>query len=223
MKFLVGSKLGRRLLGTFVLLSLPVIAAGWVGIRSATGALKRQTHELLRAASNGAEAQVREFLMSLKRTTESSALEDEIRAVLSSPRDASIDLRDLLKRMQLRVPEVKEVYCMDLHGKVAASSSPQMVGKDESASAEFQQGLKAYNPGDVVRERPTGTIRWKMSAPVKERQSGRMVGVIAVELNPASLSGLTTGKRVLAQGAETQSFRMGETGETYLVNSNGML
>src|SRR6185503_2713462 len=33
----------------------------------------------------------------------------------------------------------------------------------------------------------------------------------------------TTGKRVLAQGAESQSFRMGETGETYVVDRNGYL
>jgi signal transduction histidine kinase len=62
-----------------------------------------------------------------------------------------------------------------------------------------------------------------MSAPVKEPETGQLMGVVAVGIDPGALSALTTGKRVLAEGAETQSFRMGETGETYIVNRNALL
>src|SRR5438105_481323 len=56
MNLLVRSRVGRRFIGLFLLLSLPVIAAGWFGIRRATQTIREQTHGVLRAASDGAEA-----------------------------------------------------------------------------------------------------------------------------------------------------------------------
>src|SRR3954453_5300102 len=105
MKLLVRTRLGRRFLITFVLLSLPIITAGWLGIRSAIQALRKQTHILLRVASDGAEAQVREFLDSLRRTTESGAAGEEIRSALMSSDPGTANLSRSLKRMRARVPE----------------------------------------------------------------------------------------------------------------------
>src|SRR6185437_10731704 len=41
--------------------------------------------------------------------------------------------------------------------------------------------------------------------------------------NPRVLNDLTTGKRVIDEGADTQSLRIGDTGETYLVNREGFM
>ena len=223
MKFIVESRIGRRFVGIFALLSLPIFAAGWFGLRSATRALEKETRDMLHAASHGAEAQTREFLNSLGRTTQAQALEDEVQSALTSPADAARHFSHLLQRVQARAPEIKEIYCLNTRGSVTASSTPEMLGKDESASAEFKQGLMAYYPGDIVRDTETRVMRWRMSAPVKEPASGQTLGVVVVGVDPEALSGLTTGKRVLAEGAEAQSFRIGETGETYLVNSNRLL
>jgi hypothetical protein len=103
MKPLVRTKLGRTFLITFILLSLPIMAAGWLGIRSATRALRNQSHIMLRVASDGAQAEVNEFLQSLKRTTESRAGDPEIRLALNSPAQRGRDLIDLLKRLRTRV------------------------------------------------------------------------------------------------------------------------
>jgi signal transduction histidine kinase len=223
MKFIVESRMGRRFVGTFALLSLPIFAAGWFGLRSATRALEKETRDMLHVASHGAEAQTREFLNSLGRTTQAQALEDEVQSALTSPADAAGHFSHLLPRVQARAPEIKEIYCLNTRGSVIASSTPEMLGKDESGSAEFKQGIMAYYPGDIVRDAETQVIRWRMSAPVKETASGQTLGVVVVGIDPGTLSGLTTGKRVLSEGAEEQSFRIGETGETYLVNSNRLL
>src|SRR5689334_8508006 len=127
MKLLVKTKVGRRFLSTFVLLLLPFIVAGWIGIRNTTGMLRRQTYEMLRVASNGAEAQVREFLVSLRRTTEARAAETEVRSALGSPDADPAALGDLLRHVRTRVPEAREILCMNLEGKVVASSSPGMI------------------------------------------------------------------------------------------------
>src|SRR5436190_9986060 len=110
MKILRGSRLGRRFLTAFLLLSLPVLAAAGFGIRSATKALRTQTHALLRVASDGAEAQMREFLVSMRRTTHSRAEEEEIRSALKSPNENGVDLSELLKRVRERVSELQAMY-----------------------------------------------------------------------------------------------------------------
>src|ERR1041385_7084297 len=75
----------------------------------------------------------------------------------------------------------------------------------------------------MVVEPGSGRIRWRMSAPVKDPRDGELLGVVVVGIDPASLSAVTTGKRILSEGADTQSFRIGDTGETYIVNQNGLL
>lgn len=223
MKVLLRSRFGKRLLGVFFLLSLPAIVAGWIGIHRASHVLLEENHAVLRAASDGAEAQLREFLVSLRRTTELMAREDENRARLKLPDKNSTDLRRLLDFVRTSVPEAEEIYCVNTEGKVIATSSLQMLGEDESASPEFRRGRDSFYPGDVVFDAGSGKLRWRMSAPVRDPEGGQVLGILALGINPHALTELATGQRSLKQGAETQSFRIGNTGETYLVNSNGFL
>lgn len=223
MNVLLRSRFGKRLLGVFLLLWLPVLAAGWIGIHRATEVLRTESHKMLRAASDGSEAQLREFLLSLRRTTEALARKDEIRSWLASPNNSSAGPGKLLASLRTSVPEAEEIFCMSAEGKVVASSSPEILGKDESASIEFRRGRESFYPGDVVFDARRGRIQWTMSAPVRDVESGRVLGVVGLGVNPKVLSALTTGRRVLKEGAEIQSFRIGNTGETYLVNSNGLL
>src|SRR3954466_130221 len=223
MKMLVHTKVGRRFLVTSILIFLPIAAAGFLGIKIAMDALRTQTHALLRTASDGAEAQVREFLVSLERTTESRAEEEAIKLPLLHPNQSNGDVGERLTHLQMRVPEAKEIFCLNMEGKVVASSTPAMLGKDLSSSTEFLHGQKTFEPGDILRDPATSAIYWRMSAPVRNSQTGQLLGVVVVGFDPAALSVLTAGKRALAQGAGTQSFRMGESGETYIVNKDGLL
>lgn len=92
-----------------------------------------------------------------------------------------------------------------------------------AAASYFEQGRLSFYPGDIVRDETTGELHWIMSAPVHEQGTGRALGVVALEVNPHALSALTTGRRDLDEGSDTQSFRIGNTGETYLVNREGFM
>lgn len=223
MRVLIRSKVGRRALGAFLLLFLPALAAGWFAIRGVEEVLRTQTHAALRAASDGAEAQLREFLLNLKRTTESLGTDDNaIRASLQGLSPGPTQLTQLLARVRERVPEAQEILCINLEGKVVGSSAKRLPGYEEVASF-FEQGRQSFFPGDIVRDATTGEIKWTMSAPVKYPRNGRLLGVVAMRVDPAALTLLTIGKRALQEGSDTQSFRIGDTGETYLVNRHGFM
>jgi signal transduction histidine kinase len=219
-KAFIRSKLGRRFLGMFVLLLLPVPCLAWLGMQGASSALRRETHAVLRAASDGAEAQLREFLLFLRRTTEGFATDQAVGQALSA-RAGAAGWAEVLKRLRQRIPEAQEVFCLDRNGRVVAASRPELAGRDFSGSECFKLGRESFYAGDLAWDRVDGQIRWRMSAPVNE--SGQAAAVLVVGVDPAVLSSLTTGKRVLDEGADTQSFQIGETGETYIVNRGGYL
>jgi signal transduction histidine kinase len=223
MKVLLQSKLGRRLLMMFLLLALPVIAAGWFAIHSATAALDQQTHAALRAASDGAEAQLREFLLNLERVTKSLGRDLEIRESLRAANGQQANMAEILERVRETAPETQEVLCLNPEGLVVASSTKELVDINLSGADYFERGQRLYCPGDVTREEITGRLQWRMSAPVIDTASKRLLGVVALGIDPAALSFLTSGQRVLHEGADTQSFRIGLSGETYIVNRSGFL
>jgi signal transduction histidine kinase len=207
----------------FIATSLPLVAAGWFGIKSATSALKRQTELILRVASNGAEAQLREFLLHLKEETLALSIDERMRNAVEagSPGDRH-NVSEVLISLRERIPEAREIFVLTKEGRVAASSKPGNAGKDQSSAGYFVQGQKSFFAGDVVLA-PDRETTWVMSAPIRNTTADHVLGVLAVRLDPQVLGELTIGRRVLREGADTQSFRIGETGETYIVNRERLM
>jgi hypothetical protein len=114
MNVLVRSKVGRRFIGLFLLLSLPVIAAAWFGIWRATQGIREQTHGVLRAASDGAEAQLREFLLCMRRATEALGRDERICEVLQQTNGDRASLNGVLERLKEGLPEAQEVFCISI-------------------------------------------------------------------------------------------------------------
>jgi signal transduction histidine kinase len=207
----------------FVALSLPLVAAGWFGIEVATAGLKRQTDLILRVASNGAEAQLREFLLHLKEETLALSVDGRMRNALETPeRGDWHNTSKVLVSFRESIPESREIFLLTAEGRVAASSEPENVGKDWSTAGYFVGGQRTFFAGDVARA-PGGEIDWVMSAPIRNGTADGLLGVLAVSLDPQVLSELITGRRILREGADTQSFRIGETGETYIVNRDRLM
>jgi C4-dicarboxylate-specific signal transduction histidine kinase len=223
----LNTRIGRRLLAVFLATSLlPLVAVGWFAIKSSESALRRQSLSVLRAASDGAEAQVREFLLHLREATlafsEDPGIRDALEAMRSTAAShesvsASAELAEVSNSQKKRMPEAQEVFILDAAGKEVASSNAGLLGQDLSSKQCFVQGKLAYFPGDVARDPESGQISWVMAAPIKESGTDRLPGVVALRIDPGFLSDLTTGRRILAEGADTQSFRIGDTGQTYLV------
>ena len=198
---------------------LPAAALGWWGMLKASAAIQRQTHAVLRAASDGAEAQLREFLRSAKHVTEAAGEDKIIQSVINGSEGESV-LGAAFAQVRRKLPEAQELFCLDSTGRVVAASNSSLAGQDLAGSTLFNRGKQSYYAGDVLRARD-GILRWRMSAPVK--QSGETIGVVVLGIDPEMLSALTSGQRVQQEGADTQSFRIGKTGETYLVNRDGVM
>src|SRR5258706_915990 len=228
------TKIGRRLVLVFLGLSvLPLAALGWIAMRRAEPEIHRQTLAVLHAATDGAEAQLREFIGFLKARmlglSLDSLLRDSLETLTSagapgaSVAHAASDLHMSLAQRKERFSESEEIFAMDLRGRIIGSSSPQAIGADYSQSEFFIHGQQAVFVSDVFRDPVTGQITWIIASPIRSRSTDQLIGVLADRINPRQLSDVTTGRRITKMGADTQSFRIGETGETYIVNRNKLM
>jgi signal transduction histidine kinase len=227
----LNTRIGQRFLAIFLAVSLlPLATVGWFAIRQGELSLHGQTLSVLRTASDGAEAQIREFLQHLKEQTLSLSRDNTIREALARlDSTASKDgftpakLSEHLAVRQREFPDAREVFVIALNGRVVASAVSPNVGQDVSAAEYFRRGQRSFFPGDVLRERGTNRITWVMAAPIHAAAGDQVIGVLACRVDVQTLSALTTGRRILNEGADTQCFRIGETGETYIVNRNGWM
>ena len=134
----LNTRIGRRYLVLFLLISLlPLTLMGWFATRSSESALREQTLAVLRTAVDGAEAQLRDFVMQLKLQVLALAEKDEIRIGLESPTPATAgplqDFSRLLVKQHEFVPDAQELFIVGPNGRVVASSTPEAVGRDVSS------------------------------------------------------------------------------------------
>jgi signal transduction histidine kinase len=222
MKGFLTTKVGRRFLTIFFAFLLAFVAAGWLVLRSAASAVELQTRSVLRTASNGAEAQLREFLLHLKQKTLSLSENTQIRNTLRTAGGVDPDVFEMLASQQRIVPEIKEIFVLAADGRVVVSSDPRNIGKDCSSSEYFARGRQFFFPGDIQRN-AGGQITWLMAAPIKNADDQQFLGVVVLRVDPSALSALTTGRRIIEEGADTQSFRIGNSGETYIVDQDRLM
>src|SRR5688500_17446860 len=204
----LNTRIGRRFVAIFLTISLvPLLTAGWFALRSSESAVQRQTQSVLRAAADGAEAQLREFLRHLQQQTTGVAEDKKIREILewadtsTAPGpalSAATDLSRWLARLQEIESYTEEILVLAADGRVVASSRRENVGREFSASEFFRRGLQKFFPGDVSSDPHSGVLTWIMAAPIKDASGSRTVGVAALRINPRTLSDLTSGRRIIA-------------------------
>jgi hypothetical protein len=223
--FFLKTKIGRRFLAGFLILALltPVIG-GWLAIRRAESAIRRQTFAVLRAASDGVEAELREFVHHFRPQLVHLSQHEQIRKKLemahtSAPTPADISsFLDLLFSQSHELPDIQEIFVLTLDGRVYASSTVEDIGRDYSSADFFVHGKQSFFQGDIFRDDRTGEPTWVMTCPIKDASMNRVLGIMAIRIDPRDLNALMSGRRILALGANTQSFRIGDTGESYIVN-----
>jgi HAMP domain-containing protein len=219
------TRIGQRFLAILLCSSLlPLLAMGWYAIKTSENALHQQNLSVLRASSSAAEAQLREFLFHLKLDTLALSNDIKIHDALADG-ISTADQTELEKLLSWRMgvlPEALEAIVIDGDGKLVASTDERRIVKDFGSAVFFAKGQASYFPGELTRDK-AGQISWIMSAPVRDNQMHRLLGVVALRIDPESLSTLTSGQRLLAQGADTQSLRIGDTGETYIVDRSGFM
>ena len=122
----------------------------------------------------------------------------------AAPRERH-NVSEVLISLREGMSEAREIFVLTKEGSVAASSEPENAGKDCFSAEYFVQGQKSFFAGDVVRE-PDGRMSWVMSAPIRNATADRVLGVLAVRLDPRVLSDLTSGRRVLRRGGGHAGF-----------------
>jgi len=120
-------------------------------------------------------------------------------------------------------PECIETFIIDTNGKVIASSDTSNIGNDRSHSDYFMSGRESVYVSDLFHDSGINQVSWVVSAPLIDKTSSKLMGVLVNRINPKTLSDISTGRDVLALGAKSQSMRIGETGETYIVNRNKLM
>lgn len=231
--FVLKTKIGKRFLVVFLVVALlsPALI-GWFAIEKTESVIEMETLAVLRAASDGAEAQLREFLEHFKAqlayVSEHETIRQELQPTVLSqsntvPSNSQSALSALLLAQQQKIPDAQEIFVLTLDGRIFASSVAGNVGRDYSSTDVFVEGKESIFAGDMLMDPESGQPTWIMTSPIKDATTHDLLGIIGFRIDPRKLSALTSGERILSEGADTQSFRIGDTGETYIVNRHGFM
>lgn len=96
-------------------------------------------------------------------------------------------------------------------GAILASSDPALVGTDVKAQSWFGDGLAGVTVGDL-RKATNDEIVYRVTMPVREPQTGRVLGMV-----------LGSAPAALIRALLLEATGLGSTGESYLVDDTGLM
>lgn len=224
------SKIFKRFLTAYLPVTLaPLIIASFIALWFGRIEIRAQTFKQLQIMADGAEAQVLDYLNYLKIQTSgysaSKPIMDALKKRYRQPGNNK-SVRDLNRYLTSSIknfPECVEMFVLDVNGRVIASSDASNTGKDLSETDYFLNGRKAVYVSNIFREEETGRITWLVSCPVMDIRGNKLLAVLVSRINPVTLSDITTERKIRALGAKSQALRIGETGETYIVNRDNLM
>jgi PAS domain S-box-containing protein len=206
-----------RLVGSFLLFSLVMVGlVGTVAFIRAREALKQSVFDRLQAVANLKEDELNRWTDDQRRDVVFIAWLPEVRekagSLLGSPEaapayQAAYDLlTEYLKFVVTSTSDSTELLILDLNGIVALSTDKAHEGQNQVDTPYFMEGKSKLTQTiytSPLTHRPTVTI----ATPLFD-QDKRRIGVLASHLNLARVDRLILERTGL-----------GETGETYLVNT----
>ncbi|MCP4364675.1 MAG: HD domain-containing protein [Planctomycetes bacterium] len=203
---------------------IPIALVTVVYYLNARSVVKRQTLEWLTAVAESRKAHTLEFMAANKGRTIDFSSDGFIRDNLEKinrggfpKQDAAIALNKhlTLNKMPLD-PTIGAIAIVDTDGKVVASTSGEWIGKDVSDSVSFSETIgKSPNEVYVVTRSYCSYVNNEclyFAAPIVSRDGVQPIGII---INCFYLTALTN--------IATNRAGMGETGEVYLVDSDGLM
>lgn len=126
----------------------------------------------------------------------------------------SVDvLNEVVTNDAARFPMFGEVFVLDGSGRIIATNVKPHLGLDRRDDAYFKGAMsgKPYFK-DVYKSSVTGDIGYVVSAPITQKSTGRIVGVMAARSDMRMLNKIAT-----------DDTGMGRTGELYIVNEDGLM
>jgi signal transduction histidine kinase/HAMP domain-containing protein len=210
-----------RLVGYFLLLSLLTVSlVGYLAYSRATSTLKQSLFDRLHAVATLKEDGLNRWVDDQRRDVVFIAWLPEVRAqagaLLSNP-DTSPEylaayelLSEYLKFVVTSTSDSDELFILDLNGDVILSTDKTREGEARAAEPYFTQGKSSTYVQNVYHSRLTGKPTITIATPLFD-QDKRRVGVLASHLDLARID------RIILERTG-----LGESGETYLVDSSNV-
>lgn len=226
-------KIKTRILAGFILLAaFSSIMVAFFALRQFGTILKEQILTDLILVAETKEGNFFDFLEMLKGRAvdfSSDGLIRDLAAEIFVGGDGRV--RDLLAEHLIRnkMPLDKfllGIDILDLNGRVVASTDKKEIGHDESAENYFFKA-KELNYGEVyvsdvfISRHFEGKSVLAISAPLTDKNTGRLVGVLANFVDAKNLSAMMAGERQIQFGAISGILGRMQTFEAYLVNAEG--
>jgi len=200
---ITGSLTGRFVSWFLAVSLIPAVLIGYLSFQNASNALMERALLRIEGIAEVKESLVIEHLKGQRDTIEALGV-NELYHTCSDVEEIQVDFADLIKEY----PQFYSLLIMDAKGKVIAATDEHEIGTDKSQDPFFTETKKVNVPTikDAYLSTTTNQISYGVAAPLK------CGGVIAARVRLNELSTVTA-----------DATGLGETGEAYIVNSNGMV
>ena len=223
---LLSTKLGRHFLLMLIAVSLiPAVMLGLIAFFEGRRLIISESEEITVVAVKGAESQVREFIERMKTRAVSLGVQPIVQEAFKDsaekPKGNFKAISDYLAYMARISPTALEIFLTTPDGIVTVSSLPSRVGTIVRDQDCFSKGLRSVCVEDL--HSPDGNPQWLIAAPISPLANSNIVGFIGIRMDSRKMSDLTSGRRVQRFGSVSQSVRIGQSGETYIVDRHGVM
>lgn len=219
---MMAKSLKLRILALILLISVvPLCLVGYIGYKSAGDALKKQYFNSFQAIAEGREATVIDSLRAKLSKVMGFGSDLYIRETLTKLEEKGPDSVALSEKLSDYLAndkkptdsDIQEIIIMDAKGIVVASSEKKTIGQDKAGDALFINGKLGPFIKDVyISEATSGMHSIAFSDPIKSKETGALLGVIANRYNASLLTDLVSDRTGL-----------GETGEVYIINKDNYI
>lgn len=219
-----------KLIIVFLLIVLiSTITIGFLAINISKEALNEEISNGVLRLAEAKEGQIFAYLDSIESKTIDFSSDGFIRDSLEKINKGE-DQIQIVAALNIHLKENKQsldetitgILIADLNGKVVASTDEDEIGEDESDDSYFIEGKKGIyvtDSGSVEAEHfKTERRTMRVSAPIKDKTTGKLLGVIINFFDVQKISEILSGEFQIQKGAI--SGRKGATGslEIYLVD-----
>ena len=216
--------LTRKALMGIVIIFLPVLITFGLVYNHNRVYLKNRTLDTLTVIAEAYEGQVYQFLEKAKMRAQDFAsdgfIRTQIQKILRGNTSAMNKLNKHLVKNKLALEKtINTINVLSLEGRVIASTNSAEIGSDYSSETIFQKGKETV----TMVEKCFGHCEFTeiaISAPILNKDTGRLIGVIVNYIPIAGLDTIVTGKYSHDLGAVSWGKGKGnwKTLEIYLVN-----
>ncbi len=219
---LFARSLMNKLVLAFVLAALvPMAVVGYWSYSSGKATLGEHARIEMEAIADAREAAIIAYLSRVRARvmdfSSDSRLRDDLEKMSARPAEAAQIGRELGEYLKLdKMPLTSngyEMQVLDLTGKVVASTNGASIGKDKSEEPCFAStAARGAHIEDLFMSEATGKPTLLTASPIQSWPAKKELGVLVYLLDTVALNAVTT-----------DDTGMGQTGEVYIVNRDGLM